>query len=195
MKVGILGGTFDPIHQGHLIAAEWTRQSQMLDEIWFMPAAMPPHKRLSGGADASDRLTMVKTAIANVPYFKVTEIEIKRGGKSYSYETILELKKRHPHVEFYFIIGADMVQYLPHWHQIEQLVTEITFIGLERAGVSINWGELPSVLQSAVKMSPMPDVGISSSLIRERCQNQQSIRFLVHESVYEYIKENRLYED
>lgn len=194
MKIGILGGTFDPIHIGHLVAAEWTREEQGLDQVWFMPSAAPPHKNKNREATPHQRLDMVKLAIEGNPYFNVTDIEIVQGGISYSYDSIIRLKQLYPQHQFYFIIGADMVQYLPHWHNIDMLIDEISFIGLKRPGVHMDVQQLPEHIRNAVQMSPMPFMDISSSTIRERRSRQRSIRFLVPDSVEQYIKENRLYE-
>ncbi len=195
MKIGLLGGTFDPIHIGHLVAAEWTRTEQGLDEIWFMPSASPPHKSRVRDASPEQRLEMARLATKDNPCFQVTDIEIARGGTSYSYDTVMHLKRLYPQHQFYFIIGADMVAYLPHWHQIDQLVKEISFIGLERPGVSLDNARLPQHLWQAVRISPMPQMDISSTNIRERIRKGQSIRYLVPDAVESYIKENRLYED
>lgn len=194
MKIGILGGTFDPIHIGHLIAAEWTKEEQKLDEVWFMPSASPPHKNQVREASPEERLEMVELAIADCPHYKVTDIEVRRGGTSYTYDTILHLKQLQPQVHFSFIIGADMVDYLPQWHNIHKLVEEISFIGLQRPGTDLDLQQLPDNLRKAVRMSPMPQIDISSTVIRERRRAGLSIRYMVPDVVERFMEEKRLYE-
>src|SRR5690625_178954 len=116
-KIGILGGTFDPPHLGHLIIAEQVRSALDLEEIWFMPSNEPPHKSRAK-TNVNHRLAMLKLAIEDNDAFKVNTIELARKGKSYTIDTMKLLIKNHPHTEFYFIIGADMVEYLPHWAKI-----------------------------------------------------------------------------
>jgi len=184
-KIGILGGTFDPPHIGHLIIAEEVYQKLALDEIWFIPSAEPPHKD-KAKVSAQDRLEMLSVATSDVDYFKINTIELVRKGKSYTVDTIKALQENHPKDQFYFIIGADMVEYLPHWHKIDQLVKMIQFIGVKRPDFEID--------------SPYPVIGldtpvleISSTMIRERLKTNQSIRYLVPKPVLTVIKERGLY--
>lgn len=194
MKVGIMGGTFDPIHLGHLIAAERAREGMQLDEIWFIPVHTPPHKDQAPGAGVGQRWDMVCEAVKHCPHFRPVDIELKREGPSYTIETAIELGKKYPNIDFYYIIGADMVQYLPKWHKIDQLLQCVSFIGLKRAGYNIEWDQLSETIRSKVSMVTMPLIDISSTEIRERRSQNQTIRFLVPEKVYYYIEENRLYE-
>jgi nicotinate-nucleotide adenylyltransferase len=195
MKVGILGGTFDPIHLGHLIAGECALEGAAMDEVWFMPANVPPHKeRPAGGADSGQRWDMVNLAIRDHPRFRATDREIVRGGTSYSIDTVRELQEEYPGVGFSYIIGADMVQYLPKWHRIGELVGMISFIGLQRPGTIIDWGELTEEMKSGVLMIPMPQIDISSTEIRERRRGGRSVRYLVPEAVREYMEGAKLYE-
>ncbi len=194
MKVGIMGGTFDPIHIGHLLAAEQAREGMGLDEVWFIPVYQPPHKDNEPIATPEQRLEMVKAAIVDHAAFKCNDIELQRGGKSYTLDTVRELQAAHPSYAFYHIIGADMVQYLPHWDRIDELIQYISFIGLQRPGHAINWESLGEAIRKTVHLVPMLQVDISSTVIRLRKQSGSSIRFLVPESVHHYIEENRLYE-
>lgn len=191
-KVGIMGGAFDPIHLGHLLAAEAAREQYALDEVWFMPSHIPPHKSKSG-VSGQERLEMVAAAVRSHPDFWTLDIELKRGGVSYTIDTIRELKQLHPDLEFYFIIGADMVNYLPKWEGIEELVTMLRFIGLQRPGSFLELDLLPSFIQDAVLLADMPLVDISSSLIRKRRASGHSVRYMVTEEVYEYIVRSDLY--
>lgn len=191
-KIGIMGGAFDPIHLGHLLAAEAAREQYQLEEVWFMPSHTPPHKH-EAGVSAKERLTMVKLATSANPAFKTLDIELRRGGVSYTIDTVHELKRNHPTFDFHFIIGADMVNYLPKWQGIKELTGMLTFIGLQRPGSFLELDILPSYIQNAVKLADMPLVDISSSLIRRNIASARSIRYMVPESVYEYMIRGGLY--
>ncbi|MDF2814309.1 MAG: nicotinate-nucleotide adenylyltransferase [Paenibacillus sp.] len=194
MKIGIMGGTFDPIHIGHLLAAERAREEAGLDEVWFMPAYTPPHKPNPPKAAPEQRLEMLKLAIADHPHFRAEDMEMVREGTSYTVDTVDQLCRRHPNVRFCYIIGADMVQYLPHWVRIEDILQKISFIGLQRPGYSIDMSHLPDFIHRGVQVAPMPQIELSSTDIRKRCLSGRSVRYMVHEAVYAYIKERRLYE-
>ncbi|WP_409297567.1 nicotinate-nucleotide adenylyltransferase [Peribacillus sp. SCS-26] len=185
-KVGILGGTFDPPHIGHLIVANEVREALELDEVRLMPNSVPPHKKKNGQAAADDRLEMVRLAVKTNPGLSAEGIELNREGLSYTYDTIAELKELEPDSAFYFIIGADMIEYLPKWHKIDELVKLVQFAGVRRPNHSI---ETPY----PVKMVEMPQIELSSSIIRERIKEGRPIRYLVTEEVRSYIEVNGLY--
>lgn len=191
-KVGIMGGAFDPIHLGHLIAAEAAREQYRLEEVWFMPSHIPPHKH-QAGVSGEQRLRMVEAAISSHPSFTTLDIELSRGGVSYTIDTIRELRGQYPELELYFIIGADMVNYLPKWEGIEELTGMLRFIGLQRPGSFLELDTLPSYIQDAVLLADMPLVDISSSLIRKRISSGLSVRYMVPDTVYEYIVRSGLY--
>jgi nicotinate-nucleotide adenylyltransferase len=193
-RIGIMGGTFDPIHIGHLIAAEAARDSLGLDEVWFIPTYHPPLKDNQPGVSSELRLQMVQEALGGNPCFKALDIELQRRGMSYSIETVLELKKRHPDAAFSYIIGSDRINDLPKWHRIEELAELITFIGLEREGTPVQLNQLPDNLRQRVTMSAMPPIGISSTDIRSRVQSGRSIEYLVPDTVHQFIKRRGLYE-
>lgn len=185
-SIGILGGTFNPPHMGHLLIAEYVREELKLDEIWFIPTNEPPHKATTH-ITFEQRVEMLSGAIEDNPPFAINMIEITRPGKSYTIDTIKELKREYPTYTFYFIIGADMVEYLPHWSRIDELINEVDFVGVNRTGFKLE-------SQYQVLTVDVPLIDISSSLIRQRFASGKSIKYLVPNKVFSYIKENRLYE-
>lgn len=184
-RIGILGGTFDPPHLGHLIIAEEVRLALELDEIWFIPTNTPPHKD-DAKTGVYDRIKMVELAIETNPHFKINTIEIKRSGKSYTIDTMEELTSLHPDYAFYFLIGADMVEYLPNWHRIDELMELVSFVGVKRSGYKLETDYNISTVN-------IPLIDISSTEIRKRLQNNRSANYLVPERVYAYIRGERLY--
>ncbi|QDP40673.1 nicotinate-nucleotide adenylyltransferase [Radiobacillus deserti] len=186
-KVGLLGGTFDPPHNGHLLIAEEVRQALGLDEIWFIPSYEPPHKQQARTA-SKYRVEMVQAAVRDNEHFKVQLIEVNREGKSYSIDTVKQLVEEYPNVDFYFIIGADMVEYLPKWVQIDELFELIRFVGVKRKEYKLE-SNYPIIEVN------IPEFAVSSSMIRQRLKNGLSVKYLVPNSVIECIKENRLYEE
>jgi nicotinate-nucleotide adenylyltransferase len=185
-KIGILGGTFDPPHLGHLIIANEVLDQLGLDELKFMPNQEPPHKTRNSKTKPADRLKMLELAIRDHPQFSLETIELERPGRSYTYDTMMELKRKRPGDEYYFIIGADMVEYLPHWHRIDDLIKLVQFVGASRPHFT---------LESAypILYVDVPQVDISSTLIRERIKSGKSVKYLLPDKVIHYIEENRLY--
>ena len=186
-KIGIMGGTFDPIHIGHLILGEAAYEQFGLDEVWFLPAGNPPHKRnRAGQAKDAQRVEMVRRAIASNPHFVLCTKEMEDEGYTYSYRTLEAMRKEHPGTEFYFIIGADMVEYLPKWHRIDELIEMVQFVGVQRpkykAGTSypVIWVDVPLM-------------DISSSAVRAYIKKDRTPNFMVPQSVLAYIKKAGLY--
>ncbi|HZG72549.1 MAG TPA: nicotinate-nucleotide adenylyltransferase [Chondromyces sp.] len=186
-KVGILGGTFNPPHLGHLIIANEVLSVLELDELRFMPNHEPPHKEKKGGVSDEDRIQMIQAAIGDHPKFKLELCEMQRSGKSYTYDTIKFLKEREPEADFYFIIGGDMIEYLPNWHRIDELCELLTFVGVKRPGYSTD-------TPYPVHMVEVPEINLSSSLLRERMESGETVRYLLPKKVIALIKEKRLYE-
>lgn len=186
-KIGVLGGTFDPPHLGHLIIAETVRTELRLDEVWFMPTNEPPHKN-KANSTGKDRLKMVELAIEDNEHFKMNDIEMKRLGKSFTFDTMSILVNEHPDYGFYFIIGADMVDYLPHWSRIDELVHLVKFVGVQREGFRLE-SSYP-----VIKVD-IPMIDISSTMIRKQLAAHTSVKYLIPDPVYAYIKENQLYEN
>lgn len=185
MKVGLLGGTFDPPHNGHLIVAQEVLSSLALDEMWFMPTNVPPHKS-EAKSKGIDRIEMVKQAIQGNTKFKIETIEFERSGPSYTYDTIELLNKKYPHITFYFIIGADMVEYLPKWHRIEELVHKIKFVGVKRPNYKVK-------SKYDIEEVEIPLLDISSSDLRQRFYKKFNTRYFLPDNVRQYIEEKNLY--
>lgn len=185
-KIGLLGGTFDPPHLGHLSIAEEVYEQLQLDEIWFIPSAEPPHKERAR-VSTKDRVDMVEVAIENNDHFQINTIEIDREGKSFTVDTVATLVGEFPDSSFYFIIGADMVEYLPKWYDIEKLLQHIQFVGVKRPEYKLK------TVYPIISLD-IPGLDISSTIIRKRIKDGRSIRYLVPDSVLQLIKERKLYE-
>jgi nicotinate-nucleotide adenylyltransferase len=186
MKIGILGGTFDPPHNGHLLIASEALTQLRLDEIWFMPNKIPPHKQDNDISSIQDRVNMIQLAISDHPNFKLETIELEREGPSYTYDTIKILKKRHPNAEFFFIIGGDMVEYLPKWYKIDDLLTMVTFVGVRRPGYSFS-------TPYSIKEIYSPQFDVSSTMLRKRFKEGKNTRYLLPDQVKKYVEEKNLY--
>ena len=199
-KIGVLGGTFDPIHLGHLIVAEDIRQKLGLGEVLFVPAGRPwlklkEEKPISA---AEHRLAMVRLAIASNPCFKVSTMEIDRPGLSYSIDTVLELKaKLGAKAGIYFILGPDALAELPMWKAPARLVEICQVVGIGRPGYAeANLRKLESSIPGVsrrIMLVDVPQIDISSTDVRRRVAQRLSIRYLVPEGVEKYIAEHRLY--
>ncbi|WP_308638806.1 nicotinate-nucleotide adenylyltransferase [Paenibacillus silvisoli] len=193
IKVGFMGGTFDPIHIGHMLAAETAREACGLDEVWFIPAGQPPLKESGPVADGQTRLEMVYRAVDFQPHFRAMDIELDSDGKSFTINTIKALQEQYPGREFSIIIGTDRVNDLPKWHQIEELAGMVRFIGMRRGGQDMEVDSLPAFLQDRLTVVDMPQIKLSSTDIRDRLAQGRSIRFLVPDKVYSFITRNGLY--
>ena len=136
MKIGIMGGTFNPIHNAHLMMAQAAYEQYKLDEIWFMPSAKPPHKNQDEIAEKEHRKRMVQFAIDKIPYFKISNIEYKRAGKTYTYDTLVELKKEREDAHFYFIMGGDSLAQFEQWYHPEKIVKLCTILAASRDEIS-----------------------------------------------------------
>ncbi|GEK29736.1 MAG: nicotinate-nucleotide adenylyltransferase [Kurthia sp.] len=185
-KIGIMGGTFNPPHIGHLIMANEVFHTLELDEIRFMPNAIPPHKEHSITATSTQRLKMTEFAIKQNEHFKIEPIEINEGGVSYSFDTISKLVESEPDVQFYFIIGGDMIDSLHTWYRIEELVKIVQFVGVGRPG-TLGKTTLPMMYVDA------PLIDLSSTFLRNRLSNGQTVTYLLPESVETYIRKEGLY--
>lgn len=196
MKIGVLGGTFDPIHIGHLIIAEEARTRLGLEEVLFVPAGQPWLKQGSQITPSVHRVEMVRRAIADNPGFRLCLTEVERRGPSYTVDTMAELREQlGGEVSLYFILGHDALAELPVWKEPEKLVKLCRLVVAPRLGpqdLRHLKESMPGLLDEVVKPD-LPVMEISSSGIRERVSQGISIRYLVPESVERYIKEQGLY--
>ena len=192
VKLGILGGTFNPVHIGHLVAGQEVIEKMALNKIIFIPSAHPPHKSEEDLAPARHRLRMLKLAVQKKPFFHVNTLEIERRGKSYSVETMKALRRAYgKKAEFFFILGTDAVAEIFTWKDVNKFLKMCKLIVVERPGFSFKGvkKELPCIHSVS-----MTHIGISSSQIRQRLHEGKPISHLVPEKVEEYIKKYRLYE-
>lgn len=185
-QVGILGGNFNPVHNAHLVVADQVRQQLQLDRVLLMPEFLPPHVDHKETIDECHRYAMLQMALAGMDGLGIETIELERGGISYTYDTMKLLTEQNPDTDYYFIIGADMVDYLPKWHRIEELLQLVQFVGVQRpkykAGTSypIIWVDVPMM-------------DISSSMVRQFIQQGRVPNFLLPHDVLDYIEEKGLY--
>ena len=193
MQIGILGGTFDPIHYGHLLIAEEVREQFKLDKILFVPTARPPHKRETTITDFRHRYKMALLATGNNPYFMVSDLEIFHLGKSYTIKTIKELEKKYKDkkLKIYFIIGTDSALEISTWKDIDELIELCKFITVPRPHYDLK--KIDDKYKEKMCILKFPLVDISSIKIRERVKEERSIKYLVPELVEEYIYKNKLY--
>ena len=187
-RLGILGGTFDPIHLGHLRMAQVALGKMKLDKVIFVPANIPPHKNPRGLSPSDVRLKMVELAVRTNPHFEVSPFEVEKKGKSYSIDTVGHFAKAFPGVQIFFIIGYDALVGLHQWKAIDEILKIVEFIVVNRPG---NFTNLHHIKHSSVRM---PGMDISSSHIRQLVKQGKSIRALVPEAVREYIERNKLYQ-
>ncbi|RNC72326.1 MAG: nicotinate (nicotinamide) nucleotide adenylyltransferase [Desulfuromonadales bacterium] len=212
MKTGILGGTFNPIHLAHLRIAEEVRDTFALDQVLFIPAAAPPHKPMTGELPFEVRCEMVRLATAGNPAFAVSDIEGLRAGKSYSIDTLRELRTERPGDEFFFVIGSDSFLDFGSWHEYDAIFALCNIVVVERPGAEVP--DLAAVLPVAIAsrfcyhaaekrlshcsgysvyyLAGIP-LDISSSAIRGLARLGRSLRYLVPEPVEQYITEQRIY--
>lgn len=210
MKLGVLGGTFNPIHLAHLRLAEELSEELALDRVLFIPAAEPPLKP-SGVVSAQARLEMTRLATADNPRFEVLDLELHRSGPSYTVDTLRELTQRYPGTRLWFLIGTDAIAELDQWHQPEQLFELASFAVATRPGSPLPLQKLlPARLAqlfrkqgeallhasgNEMRVIQFTPLHVSSTDIRQRVRSKRSIRYLVPEAVAEYIQKQHLYEE
>jgi len=191
MKIGIFGGTFDPIHHGHLIVAEYVREHVGLDRIIFIPTDISPHKQAANPASAKDRLAMLREAIRSNPFFESTDLEVARGGVSYTVETLRTLKQRSPADELYLLIGADNIADFLSWREPGEIVRLAQIIVMNRPGFKRTAPDSP-LLRNVIHCD-VPNIDISATEIRRRLLKGLPISYLVPPSVAKYIARHHLY--
>ena len=196
-RVGVLGGTFDPIHIGHLILAEEAHYQLPLDALYLLPAGDPPHKQAQSITPVEHRLHMLELAIADIDYAHVSLIDVNRPGPHYTVDTIQLLHAElGPQADIYFLMGMDSLRDLPTWHNPQWLVDNCRLVALNRPDVAIDWPTLEAALPSIrhrVIMLDMPEVEIASSTLRARVRRGAPIRFQVPQGIEIYIAEHALY--
>ncbi|AKP02169.1 nicotinate-nucleotide adenylyltransferase [Companilactobacillus formosensis] len=187
--VGILSGSFNPIHNGHLMIAQQVFEQLNLDKILFIPSKVPPHRGVSRyipKVSVDDRINMIKYGIRDNPNFQLDMTDIDLGGVSYTYETIKRLKERNPNTEYYLIVGYDIVESLSKWSHIDELVKEVHFVGVCRKGYE-------KKSQYPIMWVNTPVIEISSTVIRQRVREGKSLKYYVPDDVAWYIKDKGIY--
>ena len=197
-----MGGTFNPIHIGHLMLAEYTLDATGLDQVWFVPTGCSYLKRKDGIEilPAEDRYRMVSLAIADNDRFRCLDVEMKREGNSYSYETMEQLQREHPDDQFFFICGADCLFTIEYWKCVERLFAACEILAAVRGDEDIvrmqqKIRKLAERFSARIRLLPFRRIEISSSEIRSRRCEGLSVRYLVPEAVWKYMEEKRLYLD
>ena len=198
-KIGIMGGTFDPIHVGHLILGEKAYEQLGLDKILFMPAGNPPHKRnRKGRASDEQRVEMVKLAIQGNPHFELSLIEMNAEGFTYTYRTLETLKKQNPDTDYYFIMGADSLFSFPCWNGPEEICRLATLVvavrdHVDREALDAQIRLLTEQFDARIEKLDTPNIDISSKTLRSWVDQEKSLRYYVKDSVIQYIEEHNLY--
>jgi nicotinate-nucleotide adenylyltransferase len=200
MRVGIFGGTFDPVHMGHLILAEQARDQAHLDEVWFIPAPRPPQKEGQSITRFDQRIEMLALALAGNPSFRIDEIEKDRHGPSYTVDTLAELHQRHPEQAFFLLIGGDALVDLPTWREPGRILEQVGLVVMDRPGSAVIAGEelrqrLSLSADATINLLRVeaPGIDIASRYLRRRIADGRSVRYLVPRAVEVYIHEKQLY--
>ncbi len=197
-RLGVLGGTFDPPHMGHLILAESACDALGLEQVLFVPAADPPHKHNLAITQIEHRLAMLASAIADNPRFALSNIDVTRPGPHYTADMLRLLSQQYANAELFFILGGDALRDMITWHEPAEIVKWARLAAMGRPGATLDlaamYEKLPDLADRLVFVDA-PDIGISATLLRERLRAGHSIRYLVPESVERYITEHGLYRD
>jgi nicotinate-nucleotide adenylyltransferase len=189
-KIGVMGGTFDPVHHGHLVAASEVADRFGLDEVVFVPTGQPWQKSERQVSRAEDRYLMTVVATASNPRFSVSRVDVDRGGPTYTADTLADLNAEYPDARLFFITGADALAQILSWHRYEQLFELAHFIGVTRPGYTLGDDHLP---EGAVSLVEVPAMAISSTDCRQRVANGHPVWYLVPDGVVQYISKRNLY--
>jgi nicotinate-nucleotide adenylyltransferase len=196
VRIGILGGTFNPPHLGHLLCAQEAYLQLELDAVMLIPARLPPHKPVEEEPGVEHRLELCRLAARGDPRFEVSELEVDRPGPSYTVDTLSELHSKPPDNDLFLIVGADIAAGLPDWHEPERVLSLATLAVAKREGTTretIDAALAPLPGGERTRFFRMPSIGISSTLVRERVRGGLPIRYLVPEPVEDYITDRGLY--
>lgn len=198
MKIGLFGGSFDPVHLGHLLLAESAREACELDQVWFIPAFQSPFKEKLPRATGKQRLEMLRLAVAGFPVFVVYDGEVKRKQISYTIDTVREISQARPDDELFLMIGADSLRDFHRWKDPGEILKLVTLVAVNRGEQTISIpDELEQLVPEArerIRTITMPAVDFSSSDLRERCRTGRSIRFQTPRAIEQYILQNRIYD-
>lgn len=197
-KVGIMGGTFNPIHYGHLFLAENAYEQLGLDRVLFIPTKNPPHKAKPDAVTDQQRVDMISLAISDNPHFELSMMELEREGMTYTADTLTILNERHPEVEYFFLVGADSLFMMQDWHKPQRIFDLCTVVVAGRDNVDQEQIEqhikyLNTIYKARIVTIQMPTIQIASAVIRERIGMNKTIRYYVPAGVLDYIKKNALY--
>lgn len=198
-KVGIMGGTFNPIHYGHLFLAEYAYDQIGLNQILFMPSKNPPHKVKPEDITDQQRSDMISLAITDNPHFELSSMELEREGMTYTADTLSILVKEHPNTKYYFIVGADSLFMMQNWMDPQTIFNLCTIVAASRDNVEKEKLQkhaeyLESAFNASILLLDMPTIQIASAIIRDRIATNKSTRYYLPDAINIYIAENRLYQ-
>ena len=200
-RIGIMGGTFDPIHNGHIAVGRQAYQEYSLEEVWFMPSGHPPHKKDHAVTDAEDRCEMTKLAIRDYPYFRFSDFEVKRQGNTYTAQTLTLLNEQYPDSRFFFIIGADSLFEIENWYMPERIMAQAVLLVAGRAYSRASRSLDNQILylreryHSEIYRLHLEEMDVASVRLRRMAAEGQNLRPYVPTAVWEYIKTHHLYEE
>ncbi len=197
-KIGIMGGTFNPIHNGHLFLAENAREYTGLDKVLFMPSKNPPHKELMSRVSEQERTDMIRLAIGDNPYFEFSDFELQREGYTYTADTLTLLHQENPGLQYFFIVGTDSLFQMQNWMRPETIFQYCTVLAAGREHVEENKilkhiDYLKNIFHADIQYVKMPIIDISSEHIRSRLAAGESVKYYLPDSVIQYISKNKLY--
>mgnify|MGYP001156490043 FL=1 len=192
-RIGVMGGTFDPIHHGHLVAASEVADRFALDRVVFVPTGQPWQKADKKVSPAEDRYLMTVIATASNPRFHVSRVDIDRGGDTYTVDTLTDLRAQYPGAELFFITGADALQYILRWRKWDKMFDVAELEGVPRPGYDLTEEMLPEAHQERVHLIDVPAMAISSTDVRQRASEGRPVWYLVPDGVVQYIAKNDLY--